>query len=642
MGSAMCGKKIQNEAELPTPSSRLITPIPPENPEPILFFDKKSEHEMLTLVEISIKCSGLITENRFQLLNPVVHVLVEENGEFVKRADTETLFKTLNPVFSTKVKFVYSLGLASKLKFEVYDYQVKSKTKEHIGSCIFSLHEISVKTSLVSKELYHNGKKVGYFGLIAKELNMLYDTITMQWEFIPDSLQGYCILRLARDDLDSSFIIFQTEARETPYKWEEFTISVNRLCKGDEIKDITVEVVRLEGFEEVIFTNRFNLQTLKSSNGYICESTSYPGKLGLSKFNYVQKPSFLQYIHSGYEISTIYAIDFSCSQGHDSKLENNQYMKTLTEIQSALQYYTLDPLFLVFGIGGLFTNMNKVSNFFAITGNIFQPGVLNVNMALDYYRSTSLNVIPANVPRHSELIRNIYKQIKFEIKEAHRYYMLTILCGEDTIDPSELKTALECLIEYPVTIIFIGILTESRSYDNLQQLALEISSSARREFVIFAPYNEYMKSLNDLSKHLLNYCLTHNFPLKIRPPGPRSVRSNTVSNKILVERIKIRNSYYLKCKQEFTEHLFKIGLSKEKVEEITQKGVPYFFEDSDISSPLDLPPFRSKTMVVKSKPSNFSCASCKKVVARFAKSPCGCENVCNACVGNYKCLQCGS
>lgn len=217
MGSAMCGKKIQNEAELPTPSSRLITPIPPENPEPILFFDKKLDHEMLTLVEISIKCSGLITENRFQLLNPVVHILVEENGEFVKRADTETLFKTLNPVFSTKVKFAYSLGLTSKLKFEVYDYQVKSKTKEHVGSCIFSLHEISVKTSLVSKELYHNGKKVGHFGLVAKELNMLYDTLTMQWDFIPDSPQGYCILRLARDDFDNSFIIFQTEARESSY-----------------------------------------------------------------------------------------------------------------------------------------------------------------------------------------------------------------------------------------------------------------------------------------------------------------------------------------------------------------------------------------------------------------------------------------
>ena len=120
MGIAFCHGKVSTEVESSIHSSR-YTSIPSDTQDQMINLDESSKSDPSNIIEITIKCLDLLTENRFALLNPVIHILVETNGDYVRKAETETILKTLNPIFSNKIKISYSLKHSQKLKFEVYD-----------------------------------------------------------------------------------------------------------------------------------------------------------------------------------------------------------------------------------------------------------------------------------------------------------------------------------------------------------------------------------------------------------------------------------------------------------------------------------------------------------------------------------------
>ena len=216
MGSALCGSKVSTATELSIQSSRFTSTLP-ENQNLTIFFDENdSIADALNLVEISIKCQNLLTENRFALLNPVVHIFVESNSEFIKKAETEVIMKTLNPMFLTKIKFLYSLRCTQKLKFEIYDFQFQTKTKELIGSILTSIHEI-VKPGWISKDIIKRGKKEGTITISSTELTYLNDTIKMHWKLITQKNYGNCILRIQREEDKQKFTVHQTESQNFPY-----------------------------------------------------------------------------------------------------------------------------------------------------------------------------------------------------------------------------------------------------------------------------------------------------------------------------------------------------------------------------------------------------------------------------------------
>lgn len=212
MGSAICGSKASTATEFSIQSSRFSS-ILPEN-QTVFFDENDSISDAVNLLEISIKCLNLLTENRFALLNPVVHIFLESNSEYIKKAETEVIMKTLNPMFTTKIKFLYSLRCNQKLKFEIYDFQ--TKTREVIGSIITSIHEI-VKPGSITKEIMKKGKKVGTITISSSELTYLNDTVKMHWKLVTQKKYGNCILRIQREEDKQKFTVHQTESQNFPY-----------------------------------------------------------------------------------------------------------------------------------------------------------------------------------------------------------------------------------------------------------------------------------------------------------------------------------------------------------------------------------------------------------------------------------------
>ena len=96
------------------------------------------------------------------------------------------------------------------------------------------------------------------------------------------------------------------------------------------------------------------------------------------KFDVVQKPTFVDYLRSGWAVSLVAAIDYTASNLNPTDPnslhylgQNNQYEKALYNVGAVVEPYDSDQSFPVFGFGGIPRHMGitGVNHCFALNGN---------------------------------------------------------------------------------------------------------------------------------------------------------------------------------------------------------------------------------------------------------------------------------
>ena len=112
-----------------------------------------------------------------------------------------------------------------------------------------------------------------------------------------------------------------------------------------------------------------------------------------TSYNFTQvsvfiRPTFLDYLRSGWQISLVGAIDYTASNGNPSNPSSlhfqgnrpNQYEVALSNVGSILEPYDNDRSFPVFGFGGIprHMNINSVSHCFSLNGNPENPNIVGV------------------------------------------------------------------------------------------------------------------------------------------------------------------------------------------------------------------------------------------------------------------------
>ena len=92
------------------------------------------------------------------------------------------------------------------------------------------------------------------------------------------------------------------------------------------------------------------------------------GRLQVEFINLVEKPTFIDYLRSGWQINLHVAIDFTASNGESSMPNSlhylgdfNQYEQAITAVGSILEVYDNDRSFPVYGFGGVprFLGLNQ-------------------------------------------------------------------------------------------------------------------------------------------------------------------------------------------------------------------------------------------------------------------------------------------
>lgn len=634
MGSSICTSKPKNLVVIPIPTNQNNEDFSDDD-EIVL---KESSTENLTVLELFIKCTNLVAENRFQLLNTLAYVYIEENSQFTKKFETETQSSTLTPLFNKTLKISYNLGISLKIKIEIWE--VSKKEGRLLGSSIINIHEIVTRSDILMKDLEVSGKRNGNLLVWAKELKHYSDLAAMQWEF--DSkvfTKGLFLMRLVRTTSKQS-IIYQSESKKPPASWEKFEVSVSRLCKGNMDKMIQIEVLSLESGLVVIGTAQFSLCQLKNNSDFEVPTFSNHvknGLLKLVKFSYQSKPSFVELIRSGIEIHPFYIIDFSEKTGHSVEaLDENPYLQCIKSIHSTLQFYTTDPLYTVLGTGCYFSNVQSPSYCFALNGNFFQPEVANHEILMDYYKTTVNNVTPANITKFGEIMETILKFIQHEGSEIQKYFVLFLISAGDPTDMREIHERLIILNQLPVSVFVLRVTNDLLTYDNLQS----IKSPANRETFQFFEAGETQIVLEETQNQMMKFAVLKDFE-SIKKVENFRQRSNSII-KNLPEKIRSRSNYFTRVKSEYIEHLTKIGYSNDKIEEVTLIGVPFLVmsEHKNIRLPMRT---RTKVMGLRTKsvkPVDLVCSSCSKAVFILAESKCGCKSFCYECVNTSECPIC--
>ena len=120
------------------------------------------------------------------------------------------------------------------------------------------------------------------------------------------------------------------------------------------------------------------------------------------KLNFEEKPSFLDYVVGGLEISLLIAIDFTKSNGDSSEESSlhyidtknpNEYMKAIKSVGEILQYYDNDHKIPVYGFGAKILPFKATNFCFALNGNIFDPEVEGIEGVLEVYKKSIKHLV---------------------------------------------------------------------------------------------------------------------------------------------------------------------------------------------------------------------------------------------------------
>ena len=639
MGSAVCGNRVKGLVISPGLSNHPVHSYVGLNE--IILKGAHDNIEDLTILELSIRCTNLFSDNRFQLLNPVAYIFAQDGSNYVKKAETEVVPSTLNPFFQQGVRVAFSLKHNFSLKIEIHESQAKKPTTL-IGFCIFNMHELAAHGDIITKELINRSKRTGNISILAKELKFLNDVVSIKWEYLPlKPEKNYCMLRISRLFLKECTPVYQTESRKAPYgnnkiTWKKVSLSIGRACNGDETRELLVEVLDLDNNCVVIGSVIVSLEMLKSDSKKKQEvmlNHRCVGHLLLNSFGYSTKNTFLDYIHSGIEISPIYAIDFSEYLGHtDTNINENIYLSPINEIQSVLQYYQIDPLYPVFGTGANFAG-ESVSNCFALTGNIFQPEVVTHGMLQEYYKTTLGIITPSSKAIFGEVIEIAMRSIQYEINEMQKYYVLALVSAADPHDIDEILETFKMVAELPLSIILVKITNDLIEYTNLPKL----TNFGGREFLVICNSSEIENAMSRVEIQMIEYARYKKIEISTKVDKTKVFR--TSSAKLSPDKLKVRNGYFAQWKLEVIEQMKNNGRSIEEIDEISQVGVPFMAKENT-KAPLS---FRSRSKTLKQRSlriqENF-CDNCKKIATKLEESPCGCKSFCSSCVKNTQCTKC--
>jgi len=119
--------------------------------------------------------------------------------------------------------------------------------------------------------------------------------------------------------------------------------------------------------------------------------------LVVDNLNVYERPSFVDYLRSGWSVSMVAAVDYTASNGEPSKSTSlhfmggsNQYEAALLNVGAIIEPYDNDRSFPVFGFGGIprHLGINSVNHCFAMNGNPANPDIVGIQGIVDTYRQT--------------------------------------------------------------------------------------------------------------------------------------------------------------------------------------------------------------------------------------------------------------
>jgi len=494
-----------------------------------------------TRVEVSIRCNDLEDMDVFSKSDPfcVLYTKNPKNTQWVCLGKTETIDNTLDPQFEKKFVLQYKFEERQMLRFDVYDSDSASpRLEDHdfIGRMECSLGEV------ISKQ--GKGLKRNLIGS-GRSANNTKQTITVNAEELISNKE-HLTLKLEGKNLDAKdwwglgssdpfltisksgeydgqwTVVHRTEVlkRNRNPNWAKFTLSISSLCNADHhralkfsvddwnmngshshIGEFNCSVAELLSEERLKQIPLINKKKLKKKGRKYKNS----GLLQVSQCILEERPTFLDYISNGTELSFTVAIDFTASNGSPQDPSSlhfnnptgipNQYETAIKAVGNIIQDYDSDKMFPALGFGARIPPNGQVSHefFLNLTQDPYCSGVEGILQA--YQRS--LNSVQLYGPTNfSPVINHVANFARAYQHDPSNYFVLLIITDGIITDLDATKKAVINASNLPLSIIIVGVGSEDfTAMDELDSddcLLSHNGQTAQRDIVQFVEMQKFI------------------------------------------------------------------------------------------------------------------------------------------------------
>ena len=487
-------------------------------------------------IEFTLACSEIRFPDRRYRYHPQIKFYIREQGEFSLYDQTEIVHGVTNPIFKQKFNIPCYSGVVLNLKFELLDSQSNDDLK-FLGQAIVNSEEIfhsANHTKVI--EIMSLTHKVCDLVLrwrvptqASKDLLLTVEGLdlkshTSSWFSKPDIKSFFRIDRwMSEDDYLNVYESAQVDEPKNP-KWQPFRIRSSQISKNEMRTPIKIKFLYYENdLEKSLGEAVFTLdQILNGSTLFPLLDKTKQKRLGSLriKCQVLEKMNYLTEDLSEAKLNIILGIDFSdsqkrinCSDSTHLKEDDqvsSQYEAGLTNLFNLLYDLNCKQEIPVYGFGGLKTSSSpkarKEENMscFSITRNPTNYKVSSLTEVIDDYKKCILNNTLGGHANFAEIIQKAIGIASFNQLQGDKEYTILVLLTDGIIQ--DLENTLNSIIEaanIPLSIIMIGIGDgDFESFENLDS-QLGMYETARRDYVSFIAYRDFIEDTNQLKKKLM-------------------------------------------------------------------------------------------------------------------------------------------
>ncbi|EGD72681.1 hypothetical protein PTSG_12171 [Salpingoeca rosetta] len=527
-------------------------------------------------LQLHVQCSKLPRKDTLSKSDPfvVIYTFDERNNAFVEYGRTETLSNNHNPDFATGFDLSYFFETTQKLRFDVYDEDTKGgslQAQDFIGRIDTTLGSImgEYHGRLTAPLLSKSGKKTkGVITVLAEEAAKSAGVVKFRMRATKvdkKDLFGksdpYVVI--SRNLSGSWATVHKTEVVRNTLNplWAPFEVDLTRLCNGNPETALKFEVFDWDRVGSHDFIGSFEttlaaIQADPHAEHPLINLTkkakkrSYrnSGVVAFDECTTELRPSFVDYLLGGLQLSCSFAVDFTASNGRqdmpsslhfNSPAQRSAYATAIEAVGNIIQDYDSDKLFPAFGFGCRLPGQN-VTFQLPLNGHYENPMCNGVQGVLGAYYST-LQRVELWGPTNFAPIINITADIAGRHhaafmggRAAPTYFILIIITDGVISDMADTMDAVVKASHLPMSIVIIGVgdadFSAMHALDSDDALLESKGVRAERDIVQFVPINQFMSGravsgaalaravLAEIPGQVLQYCRKHNLPAGPRLP----------------------------------------------------------------------------------------------------------------------------
>eukprot|EP00004_Rigifila_ramosa_P020703 TRINITY_DN540_c0_g1_i1.p1 TRINITY_DN540_c0_g1~~TRINITY_DN540_c0_g1_i1.p1 ORF type:complete len:566 (-),score=171.68 TRINITY_DN540_c0_g1_i1:15-1691(-) len=522
-----------------------------------------------TTISMSFACRELVNMDLMSKSDPMIVVsLKDAKDKWQEIGRTEMIKDNLNPVFQRQVTTKFYFEKVQKIRVQVFDVDNESARladQDFLGETFFALNELF-------------GAKGNKFVLTLKKDQRARGKVLVFGEEVNPSPPLICTFRFAATNLDKKdffgssdpfFVMNRTRSDgsiQAVYTsehidnnvnpvWQELSISSLILCNNDHKKQIVIEIYdwNKSGKHEIIGAVKTTLGELLGAastarqfaviNPEKAKKKGYTssGQFFVNTGTAAVQSSFLDYVANGFELSLVFAIDFTASNGHPANPQSlhfrpqthpNDYQTAIMGIGNIVGAYDSDKNFPALGFGARLAPGAPASHCFFMNMNPSNPEVNGIQGVLDVY-AQSISTFELYGPTNFAPVIRWVSQVAANVQaqKIPRYYVLLIITDGEINDMYETIEAIVYASRLPMSIIIVGVgpaeFTNMKLLDSDDGMLRAGDVYAERDIVQFVPLREMAGktpeavaevTLAELPRQFLDYVRTRQIP-----PPPRYV-----------------------------------------------------------------------------------------------------------------------